>query len=66
MIEVSFLLMYRYGWRLSTANLVTGAAINVVLVGLGVALLGERVSVIKAIGIVCCMVGVALIGWRGQ
>src|SRR5574342_106726 len=33
MIEIGFLLMYRYGWNLSTANLVTGVFINIVLVG---------------------------------
>ena len=32
MIELGFLLMYRYGWNLSTGNLVTGVIINIVLV----------------------------------
>ncbi len=64
MIELGFLLMYRYGWNLSTGNLVTGVFVNIILVGLGLALLGEKVSPINALGIVLSMVGVALISYR--
>ena len=64
MIELGFLLMYRYGWDLSTGNLVTGVVINLVLVGLGVSLLGERVSRVNGIGIALCILGVALISYR--
>ena len=61
MIELGFLLMYRYGWSLGTGNLVTGVFINLVLVGLGMTLLGEKVNLINAIGIASCILGVALI-----
>ena len=42
LIELGFLLMYRYGWSLSTGNLVTGVFVNIILVGLGMTLLGEK------------------------
>jgi drug/metabolite transporter (DMT)-like permease len=61
LIEVGFLLMYRYGWNLGTGNLVTGVFINIILVGLGVTLLGEKVTAVNAAGIVLCILGVALI-----
>ena len=64
MIELGFLLMYRYGWNLSTGNLITGVIINMILVGLGVALLGEKVSFVNAFGIILCILGVALISYR--
>lgn len=64
MIELGFLMMYRYGWNLSTGNLVTGVVINLILVGLGVTLLGEKVSIVNAIGIAFCILGVALISYR--
>jgi drug/metabolite transporter (DMT)-like permease len=64
MIELGFLLMYRYGWSLGTGNLVTGLFINLVLVGLGVTLLGEKVSLVNALGIAFCILGVALISYR--
>ena len=56
MIELGFLLMYRYDWSLGTGNLV--------LVGLGMTLLGEKVNLINAIGIASCILGVALISYR--
>jgi len=64
LIELGFLLMYRYGWNLSTGNLVTGAFVNVILLVLGVALLGEKVNFVNGVGIVLCILGVVLIGYR--
>lgn len=63
-LELGFLLMYRYGWNLSTGNLVTGVIVNILLLTLGAALLGEKVSLINAAGIVLSIVGVALISYR--
>ena len=62
--QLGFLLMYRYGWSLSTGNIVTGVFVNIILVGLGVALLGEKVSLTDAIGMTLCILGVALISFR--
>jgi len=64
LIELGFLLMYRYGWNLGTGNLVTGVIVNLGLLSLGVTVLGEKVSWINAVGIVICIIGVALIGYR--
>ena len=64
LIELGFLLMYRHGWDLSTGSLVTGVVINIALVGLGVTLLGEKVTFINLIGIALSILGVALIGYR--
>lgn len=64
MIELGFLLMYRYGWNLSTGNLVTGVFINVALVALGLGLLGEKLNVVNLIGIALSILGVALISYR--
>jgi hypothetical protein len=44
MIELGFLLMYRYRWSLSTGNLVTGVLVNFILVRVGAALLGEKIN----------------------
>jgi len=64
LIELGFLLMYRYGWNLSTGNLITGVIVNIALLGLGAIALGEKVSLTNAIGVVICIIGVALIGYR--
>jgi drug/metabolite transporter (DMT)-like permease len=64
MIELGFLLMYRYGWNLSTGNLITSVFINVGLVILGISLLSEKLSTINLVGIALSIVGVALISYR--
>lgn len=64
LIELGFVLMYRAGWNLSTGNLVTGVFINITLVGLGLFLLREKVSLINAIGIALSIIGVAMISYR--
>ena len=63
-VELGYILMYRSGWELSSGALVTGVVINVVLVGLGIALFGERVSMVNIIGIILSIVGVAMIGYK--
>lgn len=64
LIELGFLLMYRYGWHLSTANVVTSVFISFALAAIGLIWLGERVSLINALGILLCVVGVVLISYR--
>jgi len=64
MIEMGYLLMYRNGWALSTGNVTTGVFVNIILVGLGVTLLGEHISLINSIGIVLSILGVAMISYR--
>ncbi len=64
LLELGFLLMYRYGWTLSTANVVTGVFINIALVTIGVALLREKISLIHAVGIFLSILGVAMISYR--
>lgn len=63
-LELGFLLMYRSGWNLSIGNLVTGVFINIILVGLGVWLLGEKVTLINGIGVFLSIIGVALISFK--
>lgn len=65
-MELGFLLMYRYGWDLSLGNVVTGVFINIVLATIGVVFLKEQLSVINMLGIVMCIAGVAMVGWRSS
>ena len=64
MVEAGYRLMFRFRWNLSSGNFVTGMLINLVLIGLGVALLGEKITLINVIEIVSCIQGVALISYR--
>jgi drug/metabolite transporter (DMT)-like permease len=60
-LELGFILMYRVGWHLSNATLVTGVFINLIVVGLGLFLFQEKVSLVNAIGIILSIIGVAMI-----
>lgn len=64
MIELGSLLMYQYGSNLGAGNLVTGVFINLIFIGLGMTLLGEKVNLVNAIGIAFCILGVALVNYR--
>jgi drug/metabolite transporter (DMT)-like permease len=66
MIELGFLLMYRYGWNLSTGNLITSVFINVVLVVIGLSFLSERLSAVNLLGVALSIAGVALISYRSS
>lgn len=63
-MELGFLLMYRYGWDLSVGNVVTGVVINIVLMAIGVLFLRERLSTLNLVGLIMCIAGVAMVGYR--
>ncbi len=63
-IELGFLLMYRYGWNLTTANITTGVFTNLLLIALGILVIGEKISPINGLGILLSIIGVALIGYK--
>ncbi|MBN1267454.1 MAG: hypothetical protein JXA25_18320 [Anaerolineales bacterium] len=64
LLELGFLLMYRYGWNLSTGNLVTGIFVNIGLLAIGVLLAGEKLTPVNAVGVVLSIAGVALISYH--
>ena len=64
LLELGFLLMYRYGWNLSTGNLVTGVIVNIVLLAVGMLMLGEKVNTVNLVGIALSILGVALISYQ--
>jgi len=66
MMEIGFLMMYRSGWDLSTGNIVTGAIINIALGFIGVFLLKEGLSYLNIAGVLLCIVGVILIGYKSS
>ena len=61
MIEIGYVLMYRAAWPVSVASLVVNGTVAAVLVLVGVAAFGERVSAIRIAGVVLCLAGVWLL-----
>ena len=64
LIELGFLLMYRFGWNLSTGNLITGVVVNIILLAIGVIFLKEKMSLINVVGAALCILGVSLISYQ--
>ena len=60
-VELSVLLAYRTGWKISLLSVIGNTASALLLVGIGIAFFHERVSARNSIGIVLCLVGLALI-----
>jgi multidrug transporter EmrE-like cation transporter len=61
MIHVGYLLMYRAAWSVSVASALTNGLVAALLVPIGIAAFGERLSTAKALGIALCLVGVVLL-----
>src|ERR1700751_3942771 len=60
-VELSVLLAYRTGWKISLLSVIGNTASALLLVGIGIAFFHERVSVRNSIGIVLCLAGLALV-----
>jgi uncharacterized membrane protein len=63
-LEVGFLLAYRAAWNISTAAIVVNAAATVLLVPIGMSLFTERLSLVNAIGILVCVIGLVMVNVR--
>ena len=56
-IELGFIKMYRTGWDISAASLLTNAAISILLIFIGLIFYREHLSSNQMIGIVLCLAG---------
>lgn len=56
-IELGFIKMYRAGWNISTASLLTNAAISILLIFIGLIFYREQLSANQMIGIALCLAG---------
>ena len=57
LIELGFLLTYRAAWPVSTASVMTNGLVAVLLLPLGALVFGEAVTLIRAFGVVFCLIG---------
>ena len=60
-VEIGFLLAYRAGWRISVAPVVASVAVALLLIPVGVALFGERLSFRNLFGVALCIAGLILL-----
>lgn len=60
-LEFGFLCVYRAGWNVSIANLVTSVLLSCVLLAVGLLLYRESLSLRQVAGMAVCMTGLLLI-----
>lgn len=61
MIELGYVLTYRAAWPVSVASLVVNGLVAALLVVVGVAAFGERLSPSRIAGVLLCLLGVWLL-----
>lgn len=60
-VEIGFLIAYRSGWTLGNASLVANATVAIALLGLGVLVFREPVSLTRLSGVGLCLAGLWLV-----
>jgi uncharacterized membrane protein len=63
-LELGYLWAYRVGWDISIGPLISNVAVALLLLPVGFLLFKEKLSVINAVGIVLCIVGLILVNQR--
>jgi len=60
-VEIGYLLGYRAGWKVSAAPILSNVAVALLLILVGVMVFGEQLSARNVIGILLCVMGLALV-----
>lgn len=60
-LEAGFILAYKAGWSVSTAQLVASAFLAIVLIAVGYIFYKEPITAQKLVGIIICLIGLYLI-----
>ncbi len=59
--DLGFLYAYRVGWEVSKLTLFTNSIVLILLIPLGMFVYQEKITLINALGLVMCLIGVVLI-----
>lgn len=63
-LEVGFLLAYRSGWKVSLAGVFSNVSAALLLIPTGVWLFRERPSWVNGLGVVVCLLGLAMVHFK--
>lgn len=65
-IEFGFLLVYRSGWNLGIAAVLTNVVASLILVPVAVFLFKDKLNWVNVAGILVCLAGLVMLNWRSQ
>ena len=60
-LDLGFILLYRAGWNISLASLVTSVVVAMILLFIGLSFYKEHIDIYKLIGIAFCVIGLIFI-----
>jgi len=63
-IEFGFLLVYRAGWNLGIAAVLTNVVASLILLPVAILIFKDKISWINILGILICFVGLVLLNWK--
>lgn len=63
-IEFGFLLVYRSGWNLGIAAVVTNVIASLILVPMAILLFKDKISWVNIVGILVCLAGLVMLNWK--
>lgn len=63
-IEIGFLLVYRSGWNLGVAAVLTNVVASLILVPVAIFVFKDKLSLINIAGILVCLIGLVMLNWK--
>ena len=63
-LEVGFLLVYRAGWNIGIAAVLTNVVASLLLVPVAIFVFKEKLSLVNIIGILVCLAGLVMLNWK--
>lgn len=60
-IEAGFFFIYRAGWPLASASVITNVSVTAILAVVGIIVFGEHLSLVRAVGLVLAATGATFI-----
>jgi len=63
-IEFGFLLVYRAGWNLGIAAVLTNVVASLILLPVAVFVFKDKISWVNIVGIFVCLIGLIMLNWK--
>ena len=63
-IEFGFLLVYRSGWNLGIAAVLTNVVASLILLPVAILFFKDRISWVNIVGIFVCLAGLVMLNWK--
>ncbi len=64
MLELGFLLAYRFGWNIGTASIISTIVVTIALIPIGILFFKEEINLTNIVGIIISIIGIVLINKR--